>query len=252
MHRSWLPVSRQPRCLHLARLLTLFGRDNYEDLIEYPVFIGEQPPGFFLWDLNTVPQSQLDNSSRSIPMGKGVGGGSLVNGMIWNRGDQTDFNIWAQLGNPGWGWDDLLPYFCKSETYTPRYYDVHEQPVTFNPAMHGTVGPVQVSYPAYYWPQTSNWFEALNSLGVGTCLDPNQGLSAGGYFLPISIDPTNQTRSDARRAYHDTAARRPNYHVVTNAQVGRILFNDGSTGTRTRARRGALRAVGVEVGRPSS
>lgn len=75
--------------------------------------------------------------------------------MIWNRGNQDDFNIWAELGNPGWGWDDLLPYFQKSETFTPRYYgNIPQQPVTFNPALHGFQGPVQVSYPEFLWQQT--------------------------------------------------------------------------------------------------
>ncbi|EXJ84859.1 hypothetical protein A1O3_05534 [Capronia epimyces CBS 606.96] len=223
--------------------------DHYEDLIEIPVYIGQQPPGFYEWSIGTVPQSQLDNTSRPLPMGKGVGGGSLINGMIWNRGNQDDFNVWAQLGNPGWDWDCLLPYFQKSETYTPRFYgNLSDQPVTFNAAVHGFQGPMQVSYPEYYWPQTVNWFEALNALQIPTSFDPNGGLSAGGYFLPLSIDPSNQTRSDARRAYHDAAAGRPNYHVLTNAQVGRVIFNnDSSTATGPGVRRGGLRAVGVEI-----
>ncbi|OQU99029.1 hypothetical protein CLAIMM_04732 [Cladophialophora immunda] len=175
-------------------------------------------------------------------MGKGVGGGSLINGMIWNRGIQNDFNIWAALGNPGWDWENLLPYFKKSETYTPRYYDgVQNQPVTFVEAMHGSSGPVNVSYPQYFWPQTSTWFEALDALHIPTCFDPNEGLCAGNYFLPSSIDPVNQTRSDARRAYHDMAAGRPNYHLITNARVERILFDSNSTGPNV------IRAVGVQV-----
>jgi choline dehydrogenase-like flavoprotein len=132
------------------------GSDNGEDLIEYPVFIGEQPLGFYAWELNTVPQTQLDNNTRSIPMGRGVGGGSQINGMIWNRGNQIDFDLWSELGNPGWDWENLLPYFRKSETYTPRTYygNFQQQPVSFDPAVHGFSGPVCVSYPEYYWPQT--------------------------------------------------------------------------------------------------
>ena len=51
-------------------------------------------------------------------MGRGVGGGSLINGMIWNRGSQEDFDIWEQLGNPDWSWNDLLPYFRKVSAYS--------------------------------------------------------------------------------------------------------------------------------------
>lgn len=141
--------------LPLFLLKTDFPRDHGENMINIPAFIGEQPPDFYVYNLLTLPQTQLDNRTHVLPMGRGVGGGSLVNGMIWNRGNQEDFNLWASLGNPGWDWNSLLPYFTKSETYTPRAYaDVNRQPVTFDPAVHGSSGPVQVSYPAFYWPQT--------------------------------------------------------------------------------------------------
>ncbi|OAP65734.1 hypothetical protein AYL99_01706 [Fonsecaea erecta] len=216
--------------------------DHYEDSIEVPVYIGDRPAEYE-WDVTSTPQTQLDGKSRMLAMGRGVGGGSLINGMIWNRGGQADFDIWAALGNPGWDWAGLLPYFKRSETYSPRYYPgvaippSGGQPVTFDEAVQGFDGPVNVSFPQYFWPQTNNWFEALDALRVPTCLDPNDGLCSGSYFLPSSIDPINQTRSDARRAYHDMAADRPNYHLVTNAQVERILFDGNSTGL----------AVGVQV-----
>jgi choline dehydrogenase-like flavoprotein len=124
-------------------------------MIEIPVFIGEKPPDFYAYNLVTVAQSQLDNHTRILPMGRGVGGGSLINGMIWNRGNQEDFDLWAELGNPGWDWASLLPYFQRSETYTPRTYsNLTYQPASFDAAIHGSSGPVQVSYPAYCWPQT--------------------------------------------------------------------------------------------------
>jgi choline dehydrogenase len=84
-----------------------------------------------------------------------------------------------------------------------------------------------VSYPNYLWPQSVAWFEALEALGIPKSLDPNDGSNAGGYFLPLSIDPDQQTRSDARTAYYDPASRRPNFNVITNAQVTRIIFEDG-------------------------
>ena len=87
--------------------------DNNEDFIRYPVYIGQQPEGVYNWQLDTVAQTQLDGATRRLPAGKGVGGGSLINGMIWNRGNQDDFDAWLDMGNPGWGWADLLPYFRK-------------------------------------------------------------------------------------------------------------------------------------------
>ena len=88
-------------------------RDQNEDFIRFPIYIGLQPPCAYEWCLTSTPQTQLDGQIRRLPMGKGVGGGSLINGMLWNRGGQNDFDNWAALGNPGWNWDDLLPYFKK-------------------------------------------------------------------------------------------------------------------------------------------
>ncbi len=88
-------------------------RDQNEDFIRYPIYIGLEPPCAYEWCLTTVPQIQLDGQIRHMPMGKGVGGGSLINGMLWNRGGQIDFENWKSLGNPGWGWADMLPYFKK-------------------------------------------------------------------------------------------------------------------------------------------
>ena len=101
--------------------LTLTLSDHYEDEIMIPYYIGLQPDGFYEWGLSTVPQTQLDGQSRSIPMGRGVGGGALINGMVWNRGNQQSFNAWNDVGNSGWGWNALLPYFEKVINYPTSF-----------------------------------------------------------------------------------------------------------------------------------
>jgi choline dehydrogenase len=65
------------------------------------------------WNLTTVPQKYLDGKSRSYDMARVVGGGSVINGMCWTRGSAADYDAWEALGNPGWGWHGLLPYFKK-------------------------------------------------------------------------------------------------------------------------------------------
>ena len=60
-----------------------------------------------------MPQTSLDGRPRNLPQGYALGGGTIINAMLWNRGDMGDYNDWAELGNEGWGWDDLLPYFEK-------------------------------------------------------------------------------------------------------------------------------------------
>jgi len=87
-------------------------------MVEFPIDIGQDIGTLYDWNISTVPQTQLDGAARPVPMGRVVGGGSILNGMIWNRGNQDDFNAWAEFGNPGWSWSDLLPYFQKVSLIT--------------------------------------------------------------------------------------------------------------------------------------
>lgn len=83
------------------------------------MYVGADIGGVYDWDLTTVPQTQLDGGVRQMPQGKVLGGGSILNAMCWNRGGRDDFDAWEALGNPGWSWDGLLPYFMKvSKTAT--------------------------------------------------------------------------------------------------------------------------------------
>jgi choline dehydrogenase-like flavoprotein len=77
----------------------------------------------YYFNYTTTPQTFLDGATRTISQGRLVGGGSSVNAMVWQRGFKADFDAWAALGNVGWGWDDLLPYFKKvshSRVFNPR------------------------------------------------------------------------------------------------------------------------------------
>ncbi len=77
------------------------------------MYVGADIGGIYDWDLSTVPQTQLDGATRPLPQGKVLGGGSILNAMCWNRGGQDDYDVWETLGNPGWGWNSMLPYFKK-------------------------------------------------------------------------------------------------------------------------------------------
>ncbi len=89
--------------------------DHYEAIVQDPVYVGADIGGIYDWDLTTVPQTQLDGAARPLPQGKVLGGGSILNAMCWNRGGSDDYDAWAALGNPGWDWAGLLPYFMKVE-----------------------------------------------------------------------------------------------------------------------------------------
>ncbi len=91
--------------------------DHYEEHIQAPQFIGRDIGSIYDWNVTTAPQTQLDGATRPLPLGRAVGGGSIINGMVWNRGNQDDYNSWQSLGNAGWAWTDLLPYFKKVRYY---------------------------------------------------------------------------------------------------------------------------------------
>ena len=110
---------------------------------------------------------------------------------------------------------------------------------------------------------SDNWFEALNSLGVPTVFDPNDGTGAGALFIPSDVDPVNQTRADARRSYYDPYCQRSNFNFAINSQVTRILFNNSAALTagnstvqnyfeygaaKVKRQAASLTANGVEVG----
>ncbi|KAK4544931.1 hypothetical protein LTR36_003836 [Oleoguttula mirabilis] len=200
--------------------------DVGEAAIQLPGMIGEEIGSIYDWNLSTVSQTYLNGDPRAIPQGHGLGGGTLINGMLWNRGSIGDYDAWVELGNDGWAWDDLLPYFKKSETYTPvSSVDIASQySIEADPDAHGYDGPVSVSIPNYIWNSSAMLFGALNELGVPTAYDPNTGRVAGASFLPLNLDPDTQTRSTARAAYYDPVTARPNLWVSTGQYVTQVLF----------------------------
>lgn len=76
----------------------------------------------FNWNYRTVPQTFIDGKDRDYPLGKVVGGGTILNGIAWTRAAAAGYDAWAGLGNEGWGWDDLLPYFKKAKIYHSQKY----------------------------------------------------------------------------------------------------------------------------------
>ena len=100
----------------------LLNRDYARDVskpqtavLAIPGFTAQPAAGkaMFNWNLTTANLAWLDNHVASFGQGTGIGGGTLINGMVWTRGAKSDFDAWKSLGNSGWGWDDMLPYFMK-------------------------------------------------------------------------------------------------------------------------------------------
>ncbi|KAA8905688.1 hypothetical protein FN846DRAFT_950261 [Sphaerosporella brunnea] len=197
-------------------------------------------PGFsaalgfkYQWGLETQPITTVkDNGTFIAPSPKLVGGDSAINSMSYHRGSREDYDSWERLGNKGWGWEGILPYFKKAETFhPPNKAQVREFGITYDPAAHGTDGPVQIKFASFIYPQYRTIVDALKRLGVPVPFDASNGNAIGSLWIANPIDPKDETRSYARTAYHDVAARRSNYHLVTDKQVTKILFDEKKRAT---------------------
>ncbi|KXH32733.1 hypothetical protein CSIM01_04226 [Colletotrichum simmondsii] len=199
--------------------------DKDEDSVLVP---GAFFPVPYLWpNLNSAPQSALNNRVFPVPAGRVVGGGSVVNGMVFVRGGKSEYAAWEKLGAKGWGWDDLLPYFRKSENFTTPPQDFADAAnISWVESAHGHNGPVRASYPNYYFPGAANFWQAALQSGLTPSPDPNGGDRAVGLFnFPTLADATTRTRSHARiNHYQRVKDSRPNYHILAEHTVSKILF----------------------------
>ncbi|MCP4470227.1 MAG: choline dehydrogenase [Gammaproteobacteria bacterium] len=166
------------------------------------------------WKYITEPDSGINNRRSYWPRGKVLGGSSSINAMVYIRGQQQDYEDWRELGNPGWGWQDVLPYFRKSETFSDG-----------GDEYRGDSGPLYVNnVSSQYHPLCRRFFEAARQNGIDYNPDFNSGDQEGvGYY---QITARDGRRMSTARAYLHPALKRPNCEVITQAQVTRILFTD--------------------------
>ncbi|GAB7352670.1 hypothetical protein MBLNU459_g3033t1 [Dothideomycetes sp. NU459] len=180
-----------------------------------------------MYNIISAPQPGLDNQSFPVWIGAAVGGGSLVNGMEFDRGAAADYDAWGSLGNAGWDWEGLFPYFKKSSTFTPPgpASFVEENGITWNLSAYGE-GPLQASIAPYQYPELPTFWKAWRELGVPTPIEGADGHAIGAFWTASSLDAKTMTRSSARTAYYDPVASRPNLHLLTGHTVTEILFRN--------------------------
>jgi choline dehydrogenase-like flavoprotein len=173
------------------------------------------------WAFETVPQPGLNGRRGYQPRGKVLGGSSSVNAMIYLRGPRADYDAWAAAGNPGWSFDELLPYFKKSE-HNERGAD----------ALHGTGGPLNVMdlrSPNRFGPV---FVDAAVQAGYPRNADFNGPVQEGVGLYQVTHK--NGERCSAAKAYLAPNLARPNLTVMTGAHTTRVLME-------------GRRAVGVEL-----
>ncbi|OAA54268.1 Glucose-methanol-choline oxidoreductase [Niveomyces insectorum RCEF 264] len=198
-----------------------------------------------LYNLTSVPQMALDGSRQPVYSAAVVGGGSTVNGMMLNRGAADDYDNWARLQNPGWGWADLLPYFVKSTTFQAPSPSLQKAfNITWNASAYGTDGPIHVSYAPFQWPGVALQYQGLVEMGAVPQLDGADGHGYGAYWFTSAVDNTTETRSYARTGYYDPVRNRTNLRLLTGWRVNTILFNGTrATGISMQARQVASTAA---------
>ncbi|KAH8881983.1 choline dehydrogenase [Thozetella sp. PMI_491] len=199
------------------------------------------------WKFETTVQPGL--GGRAIPWARGkvLGGSSALNYMTWNRASRLDYDDWAELGNTGWGWEDLLQFFKKSETFHPPTLDTQiAARVGWHGDALGATGPVQVSYPKEYTASHGLWHQTMNALGV----EPNKshltGTNTGCWTSLCSLDPQSATRSYAATAYYQPNALRQNLVVLPEAEVREILLVEGEGGAGWEAKGARFAHNGIE------
>jgi choline dehydrogenase-like flavoprotein len=110
----------------------------------------------YQWGITSQPVPTLNNKTWPVDSAKIVGGGSAINGMFFDRGSKEDYDSWEKLGNKGWGWEGLEPYFKKSETFHPPDPEqAREFDIEYDPEAHGYTGPIQAAFPNFIYPQLS-------------------------------------------------------------------------------------------------
>lgn len=167
--------------------------------------------GRYNWKYTTEPEPYLGGRTIYEPRGKTLGGTSAINGMVYVRGIASDFDTWRQLGNSGWSYDDVLPYFRKLES-NERGDD----------KFHGREGPVKIGEPAWRTELCDAYIQATVAAGLRETDDFNGAEQEGVAYYQVTAK--NGRRSTTARSYLVPARKRSNLHIVTEALTEKIVF----------------------------
>jgi choline dehydrogenase len=204
-------------------LLLEAGGSDKSLYVRMPAGIASLAGPRFNWGYETAPQPAMNGRRMYWPRGRLIGGSSSVNAMVYMRGQPADYDHWRQLGNAGWSYADVLPWFKKAE----RNERLHDE-------FHGSDGPLNVAERPYTNPLSHAFVEAGQQAGLPFNPDFNGSDQLGvGLF---QVTQKSGRRWSAASAYLHPAAARENLTIVTKAQATRVLIEKG-------------RAVGVEYAR---
>ncbi len=162
------------------------------------------------WCFKTAPQKHVNNREMHYPQGRTMGGSTSINAMIYIRGHRADYDHWRDIGNAGWGYDDVLPYFKVSEN-NERLFDEY----------HGSGGPLNVAEQTQYNPLTKAFVRSAQEAGLAYNPDVNGAEQDGVTFYQVT--QRNVRRESAATAFIKPIMDRKNLTVITKAQAIKII-----------------------------
>lgn len=203
-------------------ILLIEAGDQEKFIMDVPIAVNYLQFTNANWGYRTEPSENfclgLNDNRCKWPRGRVMGGSSVLNYMIYTRGNRRDYDKWEQLGNEGWGWKDVFPYFKKIEKFTIAEYQ--------DPLYHNTEGPIDVSYVPFSTEVAKAWVKACQE--AGHKLTDYNGATQTGTSL-FQVNMRNGTRVSSNKGYLHPIKHRSNLHVMKNSLVTKILSDGNKT-----------------------
>jgi choline dehydrogenase len=210
---------------HSVLLLEAGGKDDWfwiDIPVGYLYTIGNPRTD---WCFRTEPDAGLNGRTLGYARGKVLGGCSTINAMVYMRGQRSDYDHWAELGNRNWSWDEVLPYFKRAERHFGGATD-----------FHGCDGELCVEEPRVRWEILDAWRDAAEEAGIPKVDEFNRGDNFGNAYF--HMNQRGGVRWGATKAWLREAMKRPNLKVIMNAHTRSLVIEEKD---------GRKRAVGVDI-----
>jgi len=210
---------------HRVLLLEAGGKDDWfwiDIPVGYLYTIGNPRTD---WCFRTEPDPGLNGRTLGYARGKVLGGCSTINAMVYMRGQRSDYDHWAELGNRNWSWDEVLPYFKRAERHFGGATD-----------FHGCDGELCVEEPRVRWEILDAWRDAAEEAGIPKVDEFNRGDNFGNAYF--HMNQRGGVRWGATKAWLREAMKRPNLEVIINAHTRSLVIEEKD---------GRKRAVGVDI-----
>jgi choline dehydrogenase-like flavoprotein len=179
-----------------------------------------------LWEnYMSEPEPELGGRTWAVRVAEVLGGGSVVNGMVYDRGAAADYDAWEALGNRGWGWSGMFPFFKKGTEFIPPPQEtVEEFNITWDPNAYGQ-GPLKVGISDFQYPDLKSYMAAFKGAGAHMPIDGNNGEAYGASWYANTMNPKTGERTHARNAYYDPVSSRSNLRVMLETIATELVFN---------------------------